>query len=129
MAAEQKIIRTRHSNSLKFVRQKQARRRNSLLWRSFEYCRECDPDVFMMIRLKRNGQILFFNSSAQWPLSREQLASHYPTPQEITWQEMATKYADGEGVSAGEPTAQRQQGEGSTQWDGYGFDSRTAQPS
>jgi hypothetical protein len=29
----------------------------------------------MMIRLKRNGQILFFNSCAQWPLSREQLVS------------------------------------------------------
>jgi hypothetical protein len=36
---------------------------------------ECDADVFMMIRLKRNGQILFFNSCAQWPLSREQLVS------------------------------------------------------
>jgi hypothetical protein len=75
MAAEQKTIRTRHSNSLKSIRQKQARRRNSLLWKSFEYCRECDADVFMMIRLKRNGQILFFNSCAQWPLSREQLVS------------------------------------------------------
>ncbi|KAJ5283395.1 hypothetical protein N7505_001375 [Penicillium chrysogenum] len=105
MAAEQKTIRTRHSNSLKSIRQKQARRRNSLLRKSFEYCRECDADVFMMIRLKRNGQILFFNSCAQWPLSREQLASHYPTPREITWRDMATKYAGGEGMSAGEPTA------------------------
>ncbi|CAG7977552.1 unnamed protein product [Penicillium salamii] len=75
MAVEQKIIRARHSNSLKLVRQKQARRRNSLLRKSFEYCRDCDADVFMMIRLKRNGQILFFNSNAQWPLSREQLVS------------------------------------------------------
>ncbi|OQE69072.1 hypothetical protein PENNAL_c0141G09962 [Penicillium nalgiovense] len=129
MAVEQKIIRARHSNSLKLVRQKQARRRNSLLRKSFEYCRDCDADVFMMIRLKRNGQILFFNSNAQWPLSREQLASHYPTPQEITWHEMATKYAGGEGVSAGEPTAQRQQGDGSTHGDGDGFDSHTGQTS
>lgn len=75
MAAEQKIISARPSGSLKLVRQKQARRRNSLLRKSFEYCRECDADVFMMIRLKRNGQILFFNSNAQWPLSRKQLVS------------------------------------------------------
>ncbi|KAI1828731.1 hypothetical protein DTO027I6_10314 [Penicillium roqueforti] len=105
MAAEQKTIRTRHSNSLKSSRQKQARRRNSLLRKSFEHCRECDTDVFMMIQLKHNRKIQFFNSCAQWPLSRQQLASHYPAPREIAWHYMATEYAGGEGVSANEPTA------------------------
>ena len=76
MAEKQKMTRTRHSNNVKLIRQKQARRRNSLR-KSFEYCLECDADDFIMIRFKRNGQITlqitFFNSNAQWPLSREQL--------------------------------------------------------
>ncbi|CAI7603982.1 unnamed protein product [Penicillium viridicatum] len=80
MAAEQKTIRTRHSNSLKSSRQKQARRRNSLLRKSFEHYREYDTDVFIMMRLKRNGQILFFNSYTQWPLSRQQLLADRRRP-------------------------------------------------
>ncbi|KAA8641574.1 uncharacterized protein ATNIH1004_011710 [Aspergillus tanneri] len=98
-----KTIRTRHSKSLELIRQKQARRRNSLLWKSFEYCRECDAHVFMMTRLRHNGQVVFSNSNAQWPLSRSSLP--HPTPREITWHDMATKFAGGGGVSAGEPTA------------------------
>ncbi|OJJ42060.1 hypothetical protein ASPZODRAFT_155542 [Penicilliopsis zonata CBS 506.65] len=93
MAAKRSPIGRRRSNSPRSIRQQQTRRRNSLLRKSFEYCRECDADVFMMIRLRHNGQIVFFNSDSQWPLSREQLASHYPKPQEITWNELAAKYS------------------------------------
>lgn len=73
MAAKRNLISRRRSNSLRSIRQQQTRRRNSLLRKSFEYCRECDADVFMMIRLRHNGQIVFFNSNSQWPQSREQL--------------------------------------------------------
>ncbi|RDH27275.1 hypothetical protein BDQ94DRAFT_163740 [Aspergillus welwitschiae] len=93
MAAKRNLISRRRSNGLRSIRQQQTRRRNSLLRKSFEYCRECDADVFMMIRLRHNGQIVFFNSDSQWPLSREQLASHYPKPQETTWHALAAKYS------------------------------------
>ncbi|KAJ5264800.1 hypothetical protein N7505_007593 [Penicillium chrysogenum] len=63
MAAEQKTIRTRHSNSLKSIRQKQARRRNSLLRKSFRVlsgmrCRRLHDDTAQAQRADSVFQLL-----------------------------------------------------------------------
>ena len=41
--------------------------------KAFEYCRECDADICLMIRLKHNGQVVFFKSDSDWPFPEEQL--------------------------------------------------------
>ncbi|BCR96154.1 uncharacterized protein AKAW2_21094A [Aspergillus luchuensis] len=59
---------------------------------SFEFSQECDADVYVMIRFRHDGQIVLFIPSKALPLSQEQLASSYPTPKEITWDELAAQY-------------------------------------
>ncbi|KAL4889609.1 hypothetical protein BDV59DRAFT_186170 [Aspergillus ambiguus] len=61
MAGKENISRSRRFNNCKSIRQQQTHRRNSLPRKSFEYCQECDADVFIIIRLKSDGQILSFN--------------------------------------------------------------------
>ncbi|KAA8642725.1 uncharacterized protein ATNIH1004_009477 [Aspergillus tanneri] len=85
-------IQKRLSNSSRSRRQQRARHKDSLFFKSFEYCRECDADIFIMVRLKQNGQIQFFNSDSKWPPSLEELTSYYPRPKQITWEELATRY-------------------------------------
>ncbi|KAL2812660.1 hypothetical protein BDW59DRAFT_155231 [Aspergillus cavernicola] len=85
-------IQKRISNSPRSRRQQRARRKDNLFFKSFEYCQECDADIFIMIRLRHNGQIQFFNSDDKWPPSLEELASYYPKPKQITWEELAARY-------------------------------------
>lgn len=61
------------SNSSRSRRQQQDCRKDRLLFKSFEYCQECDAGIFIMIRLKHNGQIQFLNSDNRWPPSLEKL--------------------------------------------------------
>ncbi|RDH26427.1 hypothetical protein BDQ94DRAFT_155579 [Aspergillus welwitschiae] len=93
MAARPRRIQKRLSDSLKSKRQQQSRRKDNLFFKSFEYCHECDADIFIMVRNKKTGQILFFNSNSSWPPSLEELASYYPKPKQITWKELAARYA------------------------------------
>jgi hypothetical protein len=83
-----------------------------LFQKAFEYCCECDADVFLMVRLKHNGQIFLFNSDSRWPLTQEDLVGichgnkerqllliyqsfYYPRLKTITWQELAARYRNG----------------------------------
>ncbi|KAL4746337.1 hypothetical protein BDW72DRAFT_185085 [Aspergillus terricola var. indicus] len=50
-------IQKRFSNSPRSRSKQQARRKDSLCFKSFEYHQECDADIFIVIRLKQNGQI------------------------------------------------------------------------
>ncbi|KAB8261725.1 hypothetical protein BDV32DRAFT_121000 [Aspergillus pseudonomiae] len=58
-------IRKRASNSPRSRRQQRAHRKDNLFFKCFEYCQECDADIFIMIRLRHNGQIQFCNSNDQ----------------------------------------------------------------
>ncbi|KAB8255412.1 hypothetical protein BDV32DRAFT_112494 [Aspergillus pseudonomiae] len=92
MAIKKRIIRRRRSDSSKAKCQQQNRRKVHLFLKAFEYCRECDADICLMIRLKHNGQVVFFKSDSDWPFPEEQLATHYPKPKQVTWQELAAQY-------------------------------------
>ncbi|EHA26113.1 hypothetical protein ASPNIDRAFT_170954, partial [Aspergillus niger ATCC 1015] len=102
MAARPRRIQKRFSDSPKSKRQQQSRRKDNLFFKSFEYCHECDADIFIMVRNKKTGQILFFNSDSNWPPSVEELvqyspikilrASYYPKPKQVTWKELAARY-------------------------------------
>ncbi|KAL3250833.1 hypothetical protein ABHI18_010985 [Aspergillus niger] len=84
-------IRKRRSNSPRSRRQQRARREDNLFLKSFGYCQECDAHICIKIRLRHNGQIQFYNSNDQWPPSLEELASYYPKPKQITWEELAAR--------------------------------------
>ncbi|RDH30845.1 hypothetical protein BDQ94DRAFT_148076 [Aspergillus welwitschiae] len=89
-----RTLRHRRSDSAKSRRQQRYRRRTLLLLKAFEFCKECEADVSLMIRSKHNGEIFYFNSDNSWTLSRETLAMHYPRPKQVTWQELAAHYSD-----------------------------------
>src|SRR5215469_5155943 len=62
---------------LKSKTQQRSRRRRCLFKKAKEYSTKCDADVFLILRIRKNGQIFFLNSNAtgQWPPSPEQLVS------------------------------------------------------
>lgn len=45
----------------------------TLFLKAFEFCKECNADVYLMVQLHQNGQIILLNSNDRWPLSREEL--------------------------------------------------------
>ncbi|KAB8067545.1 hypothetical protein BDV29DRAFT_163263 [Aspergillus leporis] len=90
--AAKRTIQRRRSDSARSKSQQRNRRRRHLLLKTFEYCKECDADVSITIRLRHNGQIFFFNSDGGWHLSQKELAMYYPKPKEVTWQELAAQY-------------------------------------
>jgi len=67
----------RSKKNLKSKRQQRSRRRQCLFKKAKEYCTKCDADVFLILRIRKNGQIFFLNSDAtgQWPPTPEQLVS------------------------------------------------------
>jgi hypothetical protein len=73
-----KIVRKRRLDSHKAKRQQQDRRKESLIKKAYEYSLECDADVYISIRIKRNGQIFTFNSdlTQEWPISEAQIVRH-----------------------------------------------------
>lgn len=108
MVAKTRTLRGRQSNSPRAIRDQRSRRKMNLFLKAFEYCQQCDADVFMMVRLKHNGQSFIFNSDGRGPPSHNDLVinifkSHviqtdrlqdlqYPTPRWIGWQELAARY-------------------------------------
>lgn len=70
-------MRKRQSDSQRAIRQQRDRRKESLFKKAYEYSLECDADVYVGIRIKKNGQIFAFNSglTRQWPLSKAQMVS------------------------------------------------------
>ncbi|PKX99519.1 SRF-type transcription factor family protein [Aspergillus novofumigatus IBT 16806] len=95
MASKNRTIRKRKLNTPRAKCQQRIRRRDGLFRKAFEYCCECDADIFLMIRLKHNGQIYMFNSDSRWPLMHEDMFFQYPRPKTITWQELAARYTNG----------------------------------
>ncbi|KAH8431692.1 uncharacterized protein LDX57_009346 [Aspergillus melleus] len=73
MATKPRKIQHRRSEGLKSKRQQRTRRKNNLFLKSFEFCKVCDADIILMVRLKHNGQISVFNSDSQWNPSQEEL--------------------------------------------------------
>jgi hypothetical protein len=73
-----KIVRKRRLDSHKAKRQQQDRRKDSLIKKAYEYSLECDADVYMSIRIKKNGRVFTFNSclTGDWPLSEAQTVRH-----------------------------------------------------
>jgi len=91
----------RQSDSPRAKRQQQNRRKESLFKKAYEYSIGCDAEVYLSIRIKRNGQILVFDSdnTREWPLSDMQIVGqslprswkadtnqdkYYPVPVQIT---------------------------------------------
>ena len=68
----------RRSESARAKRQQQGRRKESLFKKACEYSAECDAEVYLCVKIKRNGQIFFFNSkkSREWLPSDEQMVGH-----------------------------------------------------
>ncbi|KAJ5183254.1 hypothetical protein N7492_000870 [Penicillium capsulatum] len=74
------------SSKRKTKRQKQYRRKTSLMKKAYEYSKMCDADVCVGIRLRETGQVYILSSDATgfWAFLNSQLSSHYPTPNLIT---------------------------------------------
>ncbi|KAJ5873280.1 hypothetical protein N7455_003823 [Penicillium solitum] len=70
----------------KLIRQKQCRRKTSLMKKACEYSRMCSADVCVGIRMRETGQvhILSADASGFWAFLTSQLSSHYPTPTVMT---------------------------------------------
>jgi SRF-type transcription factor (DNA-binding and dimerisation domain) len=68
----------RRSESPKAKRQQQDRRGESLFKKACEYSARCDAEVYLCVKIKRNGQIYFFNSeiSREWLPLDEQMVGH-----------------------------------------------------
>ncbi|CDM29915.1 Transcription factor, MADS-box [Penicillium roqueforti FM164] len=82
-----KATRSKHVTSkIKLIRQKQCRRKTSLMKKACEYSRMCSADVCVGIRMRETGQvhILSADASGFWAFLTSQLSSHYPTPTVMT---------------------------------------------
>ena len=105
MAVKTRTLQQQQSNSPQVIQDQQSCQKMNLFLKAFEYCQQCDADIFMMIRLKYNGQSFIFNSDSHRPPSHNDLviklfksdviqtdrlqALQYPTPRWIGWQELA----------------------------------------
>ncbi|KXL49170.1 hypothetical protein M433DRAFT_141688 [Acidomyces richmondensis BFW] len=72
--------------SKKAKRQKQCRRKSTLMTKACEFSKMCDADVCLGIRLRETGQVYFFSADASgfWAFLSSQLNSYYPTPKLVT---------------------------------------------
>jgi hypothetical protein len=71
--AKAKTIHRRMSNKPKAKSQQHRRRGDTLFRKAFEFSQECDADVMLVIRLRKNGQTCIFNSNSEWFPSQEDL--------------------------------------------------------
>ncbi|CAG7990892.1 unnamed protein product [Penicillium salamii] len=80
--AATKISQSRRSFKRKLMRQKQCRRKSSLMKKACEYSRLCEADVCLGIRIRETGQvfILLADSSELWGFLGAHLNSYYPVP-------------------------------------------------
>ncbi|KAJ5462472.1 hypothetical protein N7530_010677 [Penicillium desertorum] len=72
------------------IRQKQGRRKSSLMRKAAEYSKMCDADVCVGIRLGETGQIfiLLADASGFWAFLGSQLNSYYPALKLVTDQDL-----------------------------------------
>ncbi|CRL26014.1 Transcription factor, MADS-box [Penicillium camemberti] len=70
----------------KKMRQKQCRRKTSLMKKGYEYSKMCSADVCVGISIRDTGQvhILSADSSGFWAFLGSQLNSYYPAPRPNT---------------------------------------------
>jgi hypothetical protein len=68
----------RRSESPKAKRQQQDRRKESLFKKAYEYNTKCEAEVYLGIRIKKNGQIFIFNSenTREWLPKDEQMVGY-----------------------------------------------------
>jgi hypothetical protein len=71
--AKPKVIRRRTSNKSKAKSQQHRRRGDTLFRKAFEFSQECEADVMLVFRLRKNGQVYIFNSNDRWFPSRDDL--------------------------------------------------------
>lgn len=74
-------MKTTNRSSRKLLRQKQCRRKTSLMKKAYEYSKLCNADVCMGIRMRETGQvhILSADSSGFWAFLALQLVSFIMT--------------------------------------------------
>jgi hypothetical protein len=72
------VVRKRRLDTPKAKQQQRDRRKRSLMKKAYEYSRECDADVYISIRIHKNGQVFTFNSDStgEWPRSEAEMVSH-----------------------------------------------------
>lgn len=77
MTTTSKTRPSRSGSSRKAKRQKQCRRKSSLMKKACEYSKMCDADVCLGIRLRETGQVFIFSADASgfWAFLRSKLVS------------------------------------------------------
>lgn len=84
MAQKLQLRRRRRSESIQAKTQQRSRLRKSLFKKAAQYSLECESDVFVMIRTRKNGQRFTFDSSVseRWLPSMPELVSGvcFPSP-------------------------------------------------
>lgn len=70
-----KIVRKRRLDTPRAKRQQRDRRRDTLFKKCCEYSLECCADVYISIRIRKDGRIFTFNSDSEgkWPISEAQM--------------------------------------------------------
>ena len=63
--AEETMVAKRQSESVRAKSQQRYRRKRSLFKKAKEFFLECESDVFVAVRIRKNGQIYIFDSSVQ----------------------------------------------------------------
>jgi hypothetical protein len=68
MSKETPWVTKRQSESARAKNQQRNRRKRSLFKKAKEFVRECESDVFLVVRVRKNGQMYIFDSSTrnQW---------------------------------------------------------------
>lgn len=76
--AQKTFVRKRRSESTQSKTQQKNRRKDGLFRKAYQYCIECDADVYVILRIRRNGQIYISNSNPteEWPPSKQQLVCY-----------------------------------------------------
>jgi hypothetical protein len=71
------FVRNRRSENPRSKSQQISRRRKTLFKKAFEYCINCNSDLYMIIRTRQNRKIYTLNSTSRgdWPPSRQLLVS------------------------------------------------------
>lgn len=68
MSKESQWVKKRRSESARAKNQQRNRRKRSLFKKAKEFVHECESDVFLVVRVRKNGQMYIFDLSTrdQW---------------------------------------------------------------
>lgn len=79
MSNETSWVKKRQSETARAKVQQRNRRKRSLFKKAKEYVLECDSDVFVAVRVRKNGQMYIFDSSTQnqWLKDLSNLVQYY----------------------------------------------------